>query len=144
MAGIESAANIIVTAGTTTGPTDCVNFINSADLNLDGKNVDTTVFGCTGSGATWGATMQTVKSAKVTLKGFLDKTDTGQAHIWTQWVTPTTGLYIKITFDSAGTNYFNGPMSIDTIAIGDKASGGMVEVTYTLSSNGTCFLSATS
>ena len=139
---IESAANIGVYAGTTTGPTQCIEHITDASLDLDGKSVDVTAFGCAATG-TWGASMQTIKSAKVVLKGFLDKTATGQAFIWAQWTTPTTGLYIKITFDSAGTHYFNGPMSVESIAVSDKASGGLVEVTYNLASNGICFIDAT-
>jgi hypothetical protein len=138
--GIQSAANIdLYGAATTDPPTTCINFITSADLTLDGKNVDVTSFDCAAP-PTFVQTKQTIKSAKLVLKGMLDKADPGQALIWAEWAGALGTLRIKLTFGLNGTYYFNGPMSVDTIAVSEKASGGLVDVTYNLSSNGTCKL----
>ena len=138
MAGIQSAANIDLFAGITNAPATCIGLITSADLTLDGKNVDTTAFSCA-TPPTYTSSKQTIKSAKMVLKGFLDKAgDAGQAILWAEWVGALGTLHIKMTFDSAGTYYFIGPMAVDSISIGERASGGLVEVTYNLSSNGIC------
>jgi hypothetical protein len=140
--GIQSAANIdIFAAATTNPPTTCVNFITSADITMDGKNVDITAFNCT-TPPTWTMSKQTIKSAKMTLKGFLARDDTGQAILWSEWVGNLGTLRVKLTFGTDGTYYFNCPMAVDSIAVSEKASGGLVEVTYTLSSNGIATLNA--
>jgi hypothetical protein len=133
--GIQSAANIDIFAGTANPPTDCVNFITSADVTMDGKNVDITSFNCANP-PTWTQSKQTIKSAKMTLKGFFARDDTGQGKLWTEWLGNLGTLRIKLTFGLNGTYFFHGPMAVDSIAVSEKASGGLVEVTYTLSSNG--------
>ena len=133
---IQSAANIDIFCGAGDVAT-CILFMTSADLTVNGKNVDTTSFNCA-TPPTYTSSKQTIKDAKLVFKGFLDKSDAGQAILWAEWVGALGTLQCKMTFDSAGTYYFSGPMVVDSIAIGEKASGGLVEVTYNLSSNGVC------
>lgn len=135
--GIQSAANIDLYCGVTNVPATCIGFMTSADLTLDGKNVDTTAFNCAAP-PTYTSSKQTIKSAKMVLKGFFDKSDAGQALLWAEWVGALGTLHLKMTFGAGGTYYFIGPMAVDSISIGERASGGLVEVTYNLSSNGIC------
>jgi hypothetical protein len=134
--GIQSAANIDLYCGAGNTNT-CIGLMTSADLTVDGKNVDTTAFNCA-TPPTYTSSKQTIKSAKMVLKGFYDKSDAGQAILIAEWVGALGTLQCKMTFGTAGTFYFTGPMAVDSIAIGERASGGLVEVTYNLSSNGVC------
>lgn len=134
--GIQSAANIDIFCGAGNVAT-CIYFMTSADLTVNGKNIDITSFNCA-TPPTYTMTKQTIKDAKLVLKGFLDKSDPGQAILWAEWVGALGTLQCKMTFGSTGTYYFTGPMAVDSIAISEKASGGLVEATYNLSSNGVC------
>ena len=134
--GIQSAANIDIFCGAGDVAT-CIGFITDISLTLNGKNVDTTAFNCA-SPPTYTSSKQTIKDAKLVLKGFYDKSDAGQTILLAEWNGALGTLQCKVTFGSAGTYYFSGPMVIDSIAIGEKASGGLVDVTYNLSSNGVC------
>lgn len=139
MAGPTSAAVVSAKVNATTTADTCVGYITSADLTMDGKSVDVTSFDCSG-GPTWTMTKQTIKSAKMTLKGFLDRTDAGQVILFAEWAGQLGTMHAMLTFGSGTTYNLEGPMAVDTIAISEKASGGLVEVTYTLSSNGSMTL----
>jgi len=134
--GIQSAANIDLYCGAGDVAT-CIGNITSADLTVDGKNVDTTHFNCA-TPPTYTSSKQTIKSAKMSLKGFYTPDDAGQLILLAEWNGALGTLQVKMTFGSAGTYYFNGPMAVDTVAVSEKASGGLVEVTYSLTSNGIC------
>ena len=136
--GIQSAANIDLYCGAG-NVTTCIGNITSADLTVDGKNVDTTAFSCA-TPPTYTSSKQTIKSAKLSLKGFYTPDDAGQVILLAEWNGALGTLQCKMTFGSAGTYYFSGPMAVDTVAVSEKASGGLVEVTYSLTSNGVCTL----
>jgi hypothetical protein len=76
-----------------------------------------------------------IKDCKIVLKGFLDKADTGQAALWTEYTAGAGTLICKVTFDEAGSHFIWGPMTVDSIAIGEQVAN-MVTVTYNLSQNG--------
>lgn len=130
--GMYPASTIDVYAKAADPPTDCVNYINSIDITLDGKNVDVTAFNCT-TPPTWISNKQAIKDLRIVMKGFLDRSDAGQGAMWTEYLTPADTLYVKVTFGPAGTYFVMANMVVDNIAIGNRASGGLVEVTYSLS-----------
>lgn len=129
-AGMYPASVIDIFAEAADPPTKCVNWINNIDVSLDGKNVDVTSFNCT-TPPTFIQNKQVFKDLKITLKGFLDRADAGQASMWTEYLTPADTLYVKVGFGPTPTFFVMANVSVGNIGINMKADG-IIEVTYEL------------
>lgn len=110
--------------------------LKNSSINITGDEVDTTVFGSSGRGKTRKVTL---REASVDLSGYLDPDDTAQAALLSALMAASNlGEIAALTFYpfgvSAGTNW-TGAWVISSANV-QIAQDGMVEVSYSLKSNG--------